>query len=113
MKSTKLFGKKQAENEFNIPDADMKEPQTLKKGGKAHKADGDKPRARLDKRARGGYVPKKDFHPGGEKGKLHRELGVSEDKKIPADRLAKAAHSSDPEIKRDAIRAETMKKWKH
>lgn len=54
-----------------------------------------------------------NFHPGGEKGKLHRELGISEEKKIPAGRLKKAAHSSNPEIKRDAIRAETMKKWKH
>jgi hypothetical protein len=58
MKSEKLFGKRQAENEFNIPDAHMKEPQTLKKGGKTHKADGKKPRARLDKRARGGCASK-------------------------------------------------------
>lgn len=59
------------------------------------------------------WVPKKDFHPGGEKGKLHRELGVSEDKTIPTDRLRKATHSENPEIRRDAIRAETMKKWHH
>lgn len=59
------------------------------------------------------WVPKKDFHPGGEKGKLHRELGIPEGEKIPADRLEKAAHSSNPEIKRDAIRAETMKGWHH
>lgn len=63
--------------------------------------------------ARKKWVPKKDFKPGGEKGKLHRELGISEDKKIPAERLQAATHSKDPEIRRDAIRAETMKKWHH
>lgn len=50
---------------------------------------------------------------GGEKGKLHRELGVPEGEKIPAGKLEAATHSSNPEIKRDAIRAETMKKWNH
>ena len=59
------------------------------------------------------WVPKKEFHPGGEKGKLHRELGVSEGKKIPADKLAAAEHSKNPEVKRDAIRAKTMMGWKH
>jgi hypothetical protein len=59
------------------------------------------------------WVPKKDFHPGGEKGKLHRELGISTDQKIPADRLRSATHSDNPEIRRDAIRAETMKGWNH
>jgi hypothetical protein len=54
-----------------------------------------------------------NFHPGGEKGKLHRELGIPEDEKIPADRLESAAHSDNPEIRRDAIRAQTMKKWHH
>lgn len=55
----------------------------------------------------------KPFKPGGEKGKLHRELGISEGEKIPAARLAAAARSSNPEIKRDAIRAKTMKSWSH
>lgn len=59
------------------------------------------------------WVPKKDFKPGGEKGKLHRELGISTDKKIPAERLAKAEHSDNPEIRRDAIRAKTMEGWHH
>jgi hypothetical protein len=54
-----------------------------------------------------------DFHPGGEKGKLHREIGVPEGEKIPEKKLETAAHSENPEIKRDAIRAETMKKWHH
>jgi hypothetical protein len=58
-------------------------------------------------------MAKKAFKPGGSKGKLHRELGVKEGTKIPAKRLAKAARSKNPEVKRDAIRAETMKKWNH
>lgn len=53
----------------------------------------------------------KTFKPGGHKGKLHRELGIPEGQKIPAKRLAKAARSKNPEVKRDAKRAETMKKW--
>lgn len=59
------------------------------------------------------WTPKKDFHPGGHKGKLHRELGVPEGEKIPAGRLASAQHSSNPEIRRDAIRAKTMEGWNH
>jgi len=59
------------------------------------------------------YVKKEDFHPGGEKGKLHRELGIPEGKKIPRDRLNAAARSDNPEIKRDAIRAKTMEGWRH
>ena len=55
----------------------------------------------------------KGFHPGGSPGKLHREMGVPEGEKIPADKLAAAARSPDPEKRRDAIRAETMKKWHH
>lgn len=59
------------------------------------------------------WTPKKDFHPGGEKGKLHREMGIPEGEKIPKDKLGAAANSSNPEKRRDAIRAETMSKWKH
>ena len=62
---------------------------------------------------KGGRVPKKDFKPGGHKGKLHREMGIPEGEKIPAARLESATHSSNPEIRRDAIRAKTMKSWKH
>ncbi len=51
------------------------------------------------------------FNPGGHKGKLHRELGIPEGEKIPASRLEAATHSRDREIRNDAIRAETMKKW--
>ena len=59
------------------------------------------------------WVPKSRFHPGGEKGKLHRELGIPEGEKIPTARLSAAAHSKNPEVKRDAIRAKTMSKWHH
>lgn len=56
---------------------------------------------------------KKGWKPGGEKGKLHRELGIPEGEKIPKRRLHAAANSSNPEVKRDAIRAETMEGWNH
>ena len=59
------------------------------------------------------WTPKKDFKPGGEKGKLHREMGIPEGEKIPAAKLEAATHSSNPEEARDAKRAETMKGWKH
>ena len=54
----------------------------------------------------------KAFNPGGHKGKLHREMGIAEGKKIPAKALKAATHSKDREKRDDAIRAETMKKWK-
>lgn len=44
------------------------------------------------------------------KGALHRELGVPMDKKIPSKKLDKAAHSSDPTLKKRAVLAETFKK---
>jgi hypothetical protein len=53
------------------------------------------------------------FHPGGDQGKLHRELSIDESRTIPAKKLAAATHSRNPEIRRDAIRAETMKRWAH
>lgn len=55
----------------------------------------------------------KGWRPGGERGKLHREMGIPEGRKIPKDRLRAAAHSDNPEERRDAIRAETMEKWHH
>lgn len=48
----------------------------------------------------------------GSKGKLHRELGVPEGKKIPAKKLAKAEHSKNPTIRREANLAKTLKKLK-
>lgn len=55
----------------------------------------------------------KSFKPGGQKGKLHRELGIKPTAKIPAARLAAAEHSSKPAVRRDAIRAHTMEGWAH
>ncbi|HQT65352.1 MAG TPA: hypothetical protein PLO16_12650 [Acidocella sp.] len=63
--------------------------------------------------AKKGWVAKDKFKPGGEKGKLHRELGVPSDKPIPHTRLLAAIRSSNPEIRRDAIRAKTMEGWNH
>ena len=45
-------------------------------------------------------------HPGA----LHRELGVPEGQKIPASKISKAAHSSNPTLARRARLAETLKK---
>lgn len=78
----------------------------------ASKARKTKPATRAGK-ALHGMHEKGEFNPGGHKGKLHRELGVPEGKKIPAKKLEKAEHSKNPEVRRDAIRAETMKHWKH
>ena len=55
----------------------------------------------------------KDFKPGGHKGKLHRELGIPEGEKIPQARLEAAEHSSNREVRNDAIRAKTMEGWHH
>ena len=45
-------------------------------------------------------------------GKLHRELGVPEGKKIPAKKMAKAAKSKNPTIRKEADLAKTLKKMK-
>lgn len=45
-------------------------------------------------------------------GKLHRELGVPEDKKIPAKKMAKAAKSKNPTIRKEVALAKTLKKMK-
>ena len=55
----------------------------------------------------------KAWKPGGQKGKLHRELGIPEGEKIPKGRLDAAAKSDKPEVRRDAIRAKTMEGWNH
>jgi hypothetical protein len=54
-----------------------------------------------------------NFHPGGKKGKLHEELGVPKDEKIPMSKLQKALHSKNTEVRNDAIRAKTMEGWNH
>lgn len=43
-------------------------------------------------------------------GKLHRELGVPQGEKIPAKKLAKAEHSKNPTIRREANLAKTLKR---
>jgi hypothetical protein len=45
----------------------------------------------------------------GSKGKLHRELGVPEGKKIPAKKMEKAEHSSNPKIRKQANFAKTLR----
>lgn len=47
-------------------------------------------------------------HPGA----LHRELGVPQGEKIPAKKIAKAAHSSNPTLAKRARLAEVLKKMK-
>lgn len=46
----------------------------------------------------------------GHKGALHRELGVPARDKIPAQKMAKAAHSDNPTLARRAHLAETLSK---
>ncbi len=43
-------------------------------------------------------------------GALHRTLGVPQGQKIPASKLAAAAHSSNPTTRKRAALAETFKK---
>jgi hypothetical protein len=50
--------------------------------------------------------------PSSSKGKLHRELGVPEGKKIPAKKLAKAENSKSPTIRKEASLAKTLKSFK-
>lgn len=45
----------------------------------------------------------------GAKGKLHRKLGVPEGEKIPAKKLAKAAHSKSPTLKKEVAFARTLR----
>jgi hypothetical protein len=48
-------------------------------------------------------------HPGA----LHKELHVPAGKKIPAKKLEKATHSSDPTLAKRARLAKTLKKLHH
>jgi len=45
-------------------------------------------------------------------GKLHRELGVKAGEKIPAKKLAKAAKSKSPTIRKEIALAKTLKNIK-
>lgn len=47
------------------------------------------------------------------KGLLHRDLGVAQDKPIPAKKLTKAENSSDPAVRKRAVFAANAKKWNH
>ncbi len=89
--------------------SDEEQPLGKKHAKKHVKAKGKRPTKRLDKMARGGE-PKKWIsgaikHPGA----LHQELGVPEGKKIPAKKLEKASHSSNPTLRKRAVLAETLK----
>ena len=44
------------------------------------------------------------------KGLLHEKLGVPEGKKIPAKKMAKAAKSKSPTIRKEVALAKTLKK---
>lgn len=48
--------------------------------------------------------------PKSSKGKLHKELGVPENEKIPAKKLAKAAKSKNPKIRKQVALAKTLSK---
>lgn len=45
------------------------------------------------------------------KGKLHKELGVSADKKIPGKKLEAAKKTAGPAEKKRIVFAENAKKW--
>lgn len=57
--------------------------------------------------AKGGFIKMK--HPGS----LRKALGAKEGETIPAKKLEKAEHSDNPTLRKRAVLAETMKKWKH
>ena len=52
------------------------------------------------------FIAKAIKHPGA----LHRELGVKPGKKIPAKKLAKAAKSKNPKIRKQVALAKTLSK---
>ena len=62
--------------------------------------------------AEGGEVRKPmDLHL--KKGALHQEMGISQDKPIPAGRLEKATHSNNETLRKRAQFAENAKHWQH
>ncbi len=54
----------------------------------------------------GGWIKDAVKHPGS----LRRSLGVKEGQNIPAKKLDKAAHSSNPTLRKRAVLAKTLKK---
>lgn len=97
------------------------------RGGGVHhshdsiKGEGATPKLHGAKRARGGSCSEEDGRKSGggihikksHEGLLHKNLGVSAGKKIPAKKLSKALHSSDPKVKKRAVFAENAKHWHH
>ena len=47
------------------------------------------------------------------RGLLHKALGVNQNKKIPASKLAKARHSKSAVMRKRAVFAANAKKWNH
>jgi hypothetical protein len=47
------------------------------------------------------------------RGKLHQQLGVPSDQKIPAGKLADALHSTSETLRKRAQFAVNARKWKH
>ena len=70
--------------------------------------EGHAPKLHGARRARGGgkWIQGAIKHPGA----LHRQLGVPQGQKIPAKKLAKAAKSDNPTLRRRANLAKTLKK---
>jgi hypothetical protein len=83
-----------------------------KKRGKVRKMEGGAARQRLDRPRRKSGGSSGDWMEGAVKhpGALHRELGVPAGQKIPAKKLEKAEHSSNPLERKRADLAETFKK---
>jgi hypothetical protein len=47
----------------------------------------------------------------GKPGALHDALGIPADEKIPSDKLAKATNSPDLKLRREAILAQTLRRF--
>ena len=47
------------------------------------------------------------------KGALHKALGVPEGEKIPAKKMAKAAHSDSPKVRKEVGLAKTLASFHH
>lgn len=93
------------------------------------KGEGAVPKLHAGKRARGGGMRLVQFWAGGavptrksgggihikksHQGLLHKNLGVAKGQHIPAKKLSKALHSSNPAVKKRAVFAENAKHWHH
>lgn len=104
---------------------DAAEAEAKKRGGKVKhkkkhvKAEGHKAKRRLDRKPPKDHIPSEGYKDGGKTkwiagaikhpGALHKELHVPQGEKIPAKKLEKAAHSSNPTLKKRAVLAKTLK----